>query len=76
MTERSPHHVVDRRGIGQLEKDLSRYVVNALENDYGLDFEVALTEEPSSDEDTDQQQLTGDHFYIQLQYLTKHRQLA
>ncbi|WP_430638985.1 DUF4365 domain-containing protein [Haloferax volcanii] len=66
MTERSPHHVVDRRGIGQLEKDLSRYVVNALENDYGLDFEVALTEEPSSDEDTDQQQLTGDHFYIQL----------
>lgn len=66
MTERSPQHVTDRRGIGQLEKDLSRYVVNVLENDYGLDFEVTLTEDPPDDDDTDQQQVTSAHFYIQL----------
>lgn len=66
MTERSPNHITDRRGTGQLEKDLGRYIVNALENDYGLDFEITLTEEPPDEVETDQQKVTGDHFYIQL----------
>lgn len=63
MTNRSEQQVIDKRGSGYLEMELSAYVVNSLENDYGLDYEVNLTDESIEDE---YQEVTGDHFFIQL----------
>jgi hypothetical protein len=63
MPNRSNQQVIDKRGSGYLEMQLGSYIVNSLENDYGLDYEVNLTDESVDDV---HQEVTGDHFFIQL----------
>jgi len=65
MTKRSDNQRLDKRGEAHLNLQLERYVVNAYENDFGIDFEVNLTKEGDT-EDDDLQQVTGEHFFIQL----------
>ncbi|WP_353635504.1 DUF4365 domain-containing protein (plasmid) [Halobacterium sp. NMX12-1] len=65
MTKRSDNQRVDKRGEAHLNLQLERYVVNAYENDFGIDFEVNLTTEADVEGD-DLQQVTGEHFFIQL----------
>jgi hypothetical protein len=45
MTKRSGNQRVDKRGEAHLNLQLEQYVVNAYENDFGIDFEVNLTTE-------------------------------
>lgn len=65
MTKRSDNQRLDKRGEAHLELLLERYVVNAYENDFGIDFEVNLTSEANV-EDEDLRRVTGEHFFIQL----------
>jgi hypothetical protein len=65
MTKRSDNQRVDKRGEAHLNLQLERYVVNAYKNDFGIDFEVNLTTEADVEGD-DLQQVTGEHFFIQL----------
>lgn len=65
MTKRSDKQRLDKRGEAHLNLQLERYVVNAYENDFGLDFEVNLTTGDDV-EDDDLQRVTGEHFFIQL----------
>lgn len=65
MTKRSDNQRVDKRGEAHLNLQLERYVVNAYENDFGIDFEVNLTNR-SDIENDNLQRVTGEHFFIQL----------
>lgn len=65
MTKRSNNQRLDKRGESHLDLQLERYVVNPYENDFGIDFEVNLTTEAGVEND-DLQQVTGEHFFIQL----------
>lgn len=65
MTKRSDNQRLDKRGEAHLNLQLERYVVNAYENDFGIDFEVNLTTKADAKDD-DLQQITGEHFFIQL----------
>jgi len=65
MTKRSGNQRVDKRGEAHLNLQLEQYVVNAYENDFGIDFEVNLTTEADIEHD-DLQRVTGEHFFIQL----------
>lgn len=65
MTKRSDNQRVDKRGEAHLNLQLERYVVNAYENDFGIDFEVNLTDEDAANPNN-LQQVTGEHFFVQL----------
>jgi len=65
MTKRSDNQRLDQRGEAHLNLQLERYVVNAYENDFGIDFEVNLTADAGV-ESENLQKVTGDHFFIQL----------
>lgn len=65
MTKRSDNQRVNKRGEARLNLQLERYVVNAYENDFGIDFEVNLTNDEDVD-DENLQKVIGDHFFIQL----------
>lgn len=69
MTKRSNKQRLDKRGEAHLNLQLERYVVNPYENDFGLDFEVNLTDQDSV-EDDNLQQVTGEHFFVQLKSST------
>jgi len=69
MTNRSGNQRVDTRGEAHLNLQLERYVVNAYENDFGIDFEVNLTAETDVEGDN-LQKVTGEHFFIQLKSST------
>lgn len=69
MTKRSDTQRLDTRGEAHLNLQLEQYVVNAYENDFGIDFEVNLTTEADA-EDDNLQQVTGEHFFIQLKSST------
>lgn len=60
--KRSDNQRLEDLSRGKAQALLSRFVVNELDNDFGLDLEVALT-----DADTDNiQEVTAQNFYVQL----------
>ncbi|ELY99462.1 DUF4365 domain-containing protein [Natrialba asiatica] len=59
---RSDNQRLEDLSRGKAQVLLSPFVVNELENDFGLDLEVALTEEDTEDV----QEVTAQNFYIQL----------
>lgn len=60
--KRSDNQRLEDLSRGKAQARLSSFVVNELENDFGLDLEVALTEQDTEDI----QEVTAQNFYIQL----------
>lgn len=63
MTKRDRAQQLDKQGEAYVEGVLSEFIVNRVDNDFGIDFDVTLT---SSEDDGDLQEVTGSHFFIQL----------
>ena len=61
MPERTEEQILEEESSSQLRLALSRYVVNSQDNDFGIDFDVALTEEGE-----ERQEVEADHFFVQL----------
>lgn len=63
--KRSSNQQLEQASRGELLSRLADFVVNPLDNDFGLDFQVTLTEQ-----DDDRQQVSSINFYIQLKAST------
>jgi hypothetical protein len=61
MPERTEEQILEEESSSHLRLALSRYVVNSQDNDFGIDFDVALTEEGE-----ERQEVEADHFFVQL----------
>lgn len=60
--KRSSNQQLEQASRGELLSRLADFVVNPLDNDFGLDFQVTLTEQAEGD----YQQVSSINFYIQL----------